>query len=123
MKKHNDIFNELQIKYYKNYNDKKLKDFYLSKMYEVAKEISFNYLNKYERKKGIHLNKDELSHDSAMFVIEQYLRKKDFVIEKISAYVYFGMIKVLYSDKEREMREISFEEYYEKHIGDEEEDA
>jgi hypothetical protein len=80
----------------------------------LLKEIAYNYINKYCRKKGITLDIKELSHDSALFVIEQYLRKPDFKVKKISAYIYFGTIKNLFKESKREQMEISYEEYYER---------
>jgi hypothetical protein len=105
---HNEIYEKLQQKYLIN-RDKKT----LGEMYLIAKEASRNYLLKYCRTRGIHLNIDELSHDSSMFVIEQYLRKPDFKVGKISAYIHFGVKKVLFKDKDIEMRELSYEQYIE----------
>jgi hypothetical protein len=109
MKTHNDSYNELQKEYLKERDNK-----ILGKMYEIAKQVSFNYINKYCKKKGIILNIEELSHDSALFVIEQYLRKPEFKVKKISAYAYFGTIKSLFKNKKIEMTEISYEELCEK---------
>jgi ribosomal protein S1 len=109
MKTHNEIYNNLQEEYLKNRDNK-----ILSKMYEIATQISFNYIKKYCQKKGISLNIKELSHDSALFVIEQYLIKSDFKVKKISAYAYFGVIKNLFKNKDSEMNEISYETLCEK---------
>jgi hypothetical protein len=80
-------------------------------MYDVAKEAAYNYLNKYCRKKGIRLrNLDEMAHDSAMFIIDQYLRKPGFKILRLSAYIYFAVIKTLFKNKGVETREVSYEE-------------
>jgi hypothetical protein len=106
---HNELYNELQEEYLKNRDNN-----ILGKMYKIIQKIAYNYLKKYEKRKGISLRKDELSHDAAVFVIEQYLKKSDFLIQKISAYTYFGVIKVLYMDKEREINEVSYEAFYEK---------
>jgi hypothetical protein len=102
---HNALYNDLQEKYLET-RDKKL----LEKMYGIAGEAARNYLRKYCGKKGIRLNNlEELAHDSALFVIEQYLRKPLFKVRKLSAYIYFGVIKVLYKDRKREMSEVSYE--------------
>jgi hypothetical protein len=47
-------------------------------------------------------------------VIEQYLRKLDFKVNKISAYIYFGVIKTLFKDKDMEIKEVSYEELNER---------
>jgi hypothetical protein len=109
MKTHNDLYDELQGEYLKGRDNK-----ILEKMYKIARQISFNYINKYCKKKGIILNIEELSHDSALFVIEQYLRKSEFKVKKISAYAWFGVIKNLFKNKKIEMTEISYEELCEK---------
>jgi hypothetical protein len=102
---HNALYDALQEEYFRE-RDAAV----LTKMYEVAKKVSRNYLNNYCRKKGIHLgNLDEMSHDSAIFVIDQYLRKPDFKITKISAYVHFGVIKTLFCNKDNERKEVSYE--------------
>jgi hypothetical protein len=48
MKTHNEIFNELQEEYLKNRDNK-----ILSKMYEITTQISFNYIKKYCKKRGL----------------------------------------------------------------------
>jgi hypothetical protein len=103
---HNEIYEELQNKYLAT-RDKEI----LGKMYCVAREAARNYLKKYCRNHGLYnLDVEELSHDAALFVIEQYLRKSDFKVEKISAYIHFGVKKVLFKDKDIEMRELSYEQ-------------
>jgi hypothetical protein len=102
---HNALYNDLQEKYLET-RDARL----LEKMYRIAGEAARNYLRKHLKKKGIRLNNlDELAHDAALFVIEQYLRKPWFKVRKLSAYIYFGIIKVLYKDKKRETSEVSYE--------------
>jgi hypothetical protein len=102
---HNARYNDLQNEYLKK-RDSRI----LTKMYETAKEVSYNYLRKYCQRKGIRLrNLAELSHDSAMFVIDQYLRKPDFKILRISAYIHFGVIKTLFRNKDTETSEVSYE--------------
>jgi hypothetical protein len=106
---HNEQYDSLQSEYLKTRDNA-----VLGKMYEVAKQAAFNYLQKYCNKRGIKLDNKELSHDAAMFVIEQHLKKPEWFVIKISAYIHFGVIKVLYKDKEREMREVSYEEMNER---------
>jgi hypothetical protein len=102
---HNARYNALQNEYFKK-RDSRI----LTRMYEIAKEVSYHYLRKYCQRKGIRLrNLTELSHDSAMFVIDQYLRKPDFRILRISAYIHFGVIKTLFRDKAVETQEVSYE--------------
>jgi uncharacterized protein (UPF0128 family) len=105
----NEKYEKIQDEYLKNRDDK-----LLTELYYICVKLAKKYLNKYCRKKGITLNIEEKSHDSAMFVIEQYLKKLDFKVNRISAYVYFGVIKNLYKDKHREMSEVSYEELVEK---------
>jgi hypothetical protein len=100
---HNDRYSVLQEKYLKTRNGA-----LLERMYGIAGEAARNYLRKYCRRKGIRLNNlTEKAHDAALFVIEQYLRKPAFKVIKISAYIHFGVLKVLFKDKERETREVT----------------
>jgi hypothetical protein len=80
-------------------------------MYKLCVDIASNYIGKYERERGLQLDIPELSHDSALYAIEQYLKKPEFKIKRISAYMYFGCIKILYRDKDREQREVSYDEF------------
>jgi hypothetical protein len=113
MKTHNERFNELENKYIEHREKGSLKkDFYLNQMYLLIKEISFNYINAYCKKKGLRLDRDEKAHDASMFCILQYLKKKDFRIEKISAYAHFGVIKALFQNKDQEKNEVSYEQYF-----------
>jgi hypothetical protein len=105
MKTHNEQYEALQTEYLKTRDNK-----VLGKMYLIAKEAAKNYISKYCRARGLKLNIDELSHDSAIYIIEQYLRKPEFKIEKISSYIYFGTRKSLFRDKEQEQCEISWDE-------------
>jgi hypothetical protein len=80
-------------------------------MYRLCVEIATNYITKYARKRGLRLDIPELSHDSAIYAIEQYLKKPEFRIKSISAYMYLGCIKNLFRDKERDQREVSNDEF------------
>jgi hypothetical protein len=84
-------------------------------MYLIAKEAAKNYISSYWKKHGLYnYDIEEKSHDSALFVIEQYLRKPQFKVDKISAYIYFGVKKSLFINKEIEMSEVSYEQYFEE---------
>jgi hypothetical protein len=75
-------------------------------MYRLCVEIASNYIKKYARKRGLNLDIPELSHDSALYAIEQYLKKPGFRIKSISAYMYLGCIKNLFKNKDRDQREV-----------------
>jgi hypothetical protein len=107
---HNEQYEKLQTEYFINRDNR-----ILGKMYEIAKEAAANYIRKYCQSHGLHnLNGKEKSHDAALFVIEQYLKKNDFRVNKISAYIHFGVKKALFRDKEIEQRELSYEAILEK---------
>jgi hypothetical protein len=103
-KTHNEQFTELQAEYLKTRDER-----HLSRMYCLCVDLASNYITKYARERGLYLDIGELSHDSAIFVIDQYLRKPEFKIDRISAYIHFGCVKVLYQGKERDRREVSYE--------------
>jgi hypothetical protein len=105
----NEIYEKIQDKYLKDRDNKSL-----TELYNLCVKLAKKYLNKYCRKKGISLNIEEKSHDAAVFVIEQDLKKPHFKVIRISAYIYFGVIKNLYKDKHIEMNEVSYEEMVEK---------
>jgi hypothetical protein len=105
----NEKYEKIQEEYLKDRNNKSL-----TELYFICVKLAKKYLLKYCRKKGISLNIEEKSHDSAMFVIEQYLKKPLFKVERISAYIFFGIIKNLYKDKNREMNEVSYEKMVEE---------
>jgi hypothetical protein len=116
MKTHNERFSELEKEYIEKRSTKNIKaDYYLNSMYLLIKEIAFNYINDYCVKKGLaHIDKSEKAHDAAMYCILQYLKKPDFRIKAISSYAYFGIQKALFQNKDREMAEVSYEQYYEE---------
>jgi hypothetical protein len=107
---HNEIYDELQIEYLETRNSKTL-----GKMYEIAKKAARNYIRKYCQQRGLfNLDIDELSHEASLFVIEQYLKKPEFSVGKISAYIHFGTQKALFKNKTIEMNELSYDELIEK---------
>jgi hypothetical protein len=107
---HNELYEDLQKKYIITRDNNTL-----GKMYEIAKQAAFNYIKKYCQSHGLYnLDIDELSHDASLFVIEQYLKKPEFRVGKISAYIHFGVIKALFKNKNIEMMEVSYDEILEK---------
>jgi hypothetical protein len=109
-KTHNEIYESLQNNYLETRDNR-----ILGKMYEIAKEAAANYIRKYSRQRGLfNLDIEEKSHDSALFVIEQYLRKPDFKVDRISAYIHFGTRKALFKNKDIEMNELSYDEILER---------
>jgi hypothetical protein len=112
---HNERYELLQQQYFSARDtDQKSASTILGEMYEVCVEISTNYINKYQKSRGLHLDVNELSHVAALFIIEQYLRKPEFKILKLSGYIHFGCLKALFKDSEREKREVSWDALAEK---------
>lgn len=106
---HNAQYEKWQKEYMETRSNKAL-----GEMYKIVREIEKNYINKYCRSHGVIFDDDTLEEKieiATMFIIEQYMRKPDFHIDKISAYAHFGMIKALFKDMDREKNEISWESY------------
>jgi hypothetical protein len=117
MKTHNEQFSLLQTEYILTRDEEKNQvkaSRILGKMYELIVRISKNYIVKYARDRGLKLDLEELSHVSALYIIEQYLKKPEFRVNKLSAYIYFGCIKALTKDKDIDQNEVSYEELFEK---------
>lgn len=94
---HNELFAELQNKYYKTNNKKVLEEMYL-----LLLEFYKNYINDYARKRGLKFTKekiDDLKIEMAERTISHYLRNPDFRIEKLSSYGYFDFIKIITQTK------------------------
>ena len=94
---HNEMFNDLQNKYYAT-NDKKV----LEEMYLLLLEFYRNYINDYARKRGLKFSKekvDDLKVEMAERTISHYLKNPNFRIENISSYGYFDFIKVITQNK------------------------
>ena len=109
---HNEIFANLQEKYYKT-NDKKV----LEEMYLLLLEFYRNYITDYARKRGLKFTKetiDDLRTEMAERTISHYLKKPDFRIEKLSSYGYFDFIKIITQNK-TEDRNFSLEQLVENY--------
>src|SRR5574344_1519214 len=109
---HNELFAELQNKYYKTNNKKVLEEMYL-----LLLEFYKNYITDYERKRGLKFTKekiDDLKVEMAERTISHYLKKEDFRIEKLSSYGYFDFIKIITQDK-TEDRNFSLEQLIENY--------
>ena len=94
---HNELFADLQEKYYKT-NDKKI----LEEMYLLLLEFYRNYIIDYARKRGLKFTKekiDDLRTEMAERTISHYLKNPHFRIEKLSAYGYFDFIKIVVQNK------------------------
>lgn len=90
----NEIYCQMQDEYLKdksnNANSKKL--------YEFLKELSKKFLATYFQKKALPLaDADTKAHDMAVWVMTRYLTDKNFKVKKISAYLYFAMLKTLFN--------------------------
>ena len=94
---HNELFADLQEKYYKTNNKKVLEEMYL-----LLLEFYRNYITDYARKRGLKFTKetiDDLRTEMAERTISHYLKKPDFRIEKLSSYGYFDFIKIITRNK------------------------
>ena len=109
---HNEIFNELQNKYYKTNNKKVLEEMYL-----LLLEFYRNYITDYARKRGLKFSKekiDDLKVEMAERTISHYLKNPNFRIEKLSSYGYFDFIKIITQTK-TEDRSFSLEQLVENY--------
>ena len=94
---HNELFADLQEKYYKTNNKKVLEEMYL-----LLLEFYRNYITDYAKKRGLKFAKetiDDLRTEMAERTILHYLKKPDFRIEKLSSYGYFDFIKIITQNK------------------------
>ena len=94
---HNELFDDLQNKYYKT-NDKKV----LEEMYLLLLEFYRNYITDYAKKRGLKFTKekiDDLRTEMAERTISHYLKNPNFRIEKLSSYGYFDFIKIITQNK------------------------
>ena len=109
---HNEIFDDLQNKYYKTNNKKVLEEMYL-----LLLEFYRNYITDYARKRGLKFTKekiDDLRTEMAERTISHYLKKPDFRIEQLSSYGYFDFIKIITQNK-TEDRNFSLEQLVENY--------
>ena len=109
---HNELFDDLQNKYYQT-NDKKV----LEKMYLLLLEFYKNYITDYARKRGLKFTKekvDDLKVEMAERTISHYLKNPNFRIEKLSSYGYFDFIKIITQTK-TEDRNFSLEQLVENY--------
>ncbi len=107
--KHNEEFEKLQSEYLSEKNPKTL-----NKMYEVAYKYCCHLLLQYVQQKGFNWSDEKIrekAHDCATWLIEPYLRRKDFKIKKLSSYAHFAKLKILYGHKNEEQNELSLDEF------------
>ena len=94
---HNELFSNLQDKYYKTTNKKVLEEMYL-----LLLEFYKNYITDYARKRGLKFAKEtvnDLKVEMAERTISHYLKNPNFRIENLSAYGYFDFIKIITQNK------------------------
>ena len=94
---HNEMFAELQDRYYKTSNKKVLEEMYL-----LLLEFYRNYITDYARKRGLKFTKekiDDLKVEMAERTISHYLKNPNFRIENLSSYGYFDFIKIITQNK------------------------
>lgn len=109
---HNELFDELQNKYYQTNNKKVLEEMYL-----LLLEFYRNYINDYAKKRGLKFSKekvDDLKIEMAERTISHYLRNPNFRIEKLSSYGYFDFMKIITQNK-TEDRNFSLEQLVENY--------
>ena len=109
---HNELFDDLQNKYYKT-NDKKI----LEEMYLLLLEFYRNYITDYAKKRGLKFTKekvDDLKVEMAERTISHYLKNPHFRIEKLSSYGYFDFIKIITQNKVED-RNFSLEKLFENY--------
>jgi hypothetical protein len=103
---HNIRFSQAQEKYFEKREGK-----YLREMYVICAELSAVYIAKYAAGRHLSLNVDELSHDSASYVIARYLQKPDFRLNPLSGYLFRCCNSVMWRDKAWDKRKVSFEDW------------
>ena len=109
---HNELFADLQEKYYKTNNKKVLEE-----MYVLLLEFYRNYITDYARKRGLKFTKekiDDLKVEMAERTISHYLKNPHFRIEKLSSYGYFDFIKIITNNKVED-RNFSLEQLVENY--------
>ena len=113
---HNEMFANLQDKYYKT-NNKKI----LEEMYLLLLEFYRNYITDYARKRGLKFTKekiDDLRTEMAERTVSHYLKNPNFTIGKLSSYGYFDFIKIITQNK-TEDKNFSLEQLVENYDNNE----
>lgn len=108
---HNKEFADLQKEYLSKPFKERNKEI-LGKMWEVCYSYSCNLLIQYTHSKSLIWADwiiQEKASDMATWLIEPYLRDEKRRIEKLSSYAHFAKLKILYADKEYEMRTVSYD--------------
>ena len=83
----------------------------LAKMYDVCREAAGNYIKKYARSKGlVFADLEERAHDAAMYVISRHLKNPAFKVSRLSAYVHYGFLNVMFKGREHERMETPLDE-------------
>ena len=107
---HNEIYEKLQAEYLQVKGSNSAKEYaLLARMYLVCRELQRNYILDYSRKKNLTFRPEELEdkiEDATLYVIDKYLYKEDFKIDRLSAYAYFGFQKAMFK---KEVPTISLE--------------
>ena len=106
---HNEQYEQLQQLFFATHDQ-----LILAKMYECAKEVATNYINKYCRNRNLELDIPTLAHDAATIVIQRYFKPQSYCVLKISTCIYFGCKKVLFGNYKKGIELISYEELNEK---------
>lgn len=107
---YNQKFDEIQNRYFEK-KDKKV----LGEMYLLLKEYAFKRIGIYEKKKHCRIpDIEEKSNDIADEIIILYLKYPDYRIQKISTYIYFPLHKILFANKEYEMKSYSLTAFEEE---------
>ena len=109
IKDHNKLFAAAQEKFLANRTDKNLGEIYL-----VLKDYFENLFIKYSRQKSLNWDNEtikEKAHDASTRMIERFIKKPDFKIDKLTSYGHWDFVKILYQDKDYEMNTSSYEDY------------
>lgn len=96
--KHNQCYAIAQDEYLQNRNEKAFQ-----KMFLVAYEYFHNALVCYAQRHGIYFWSsdfiDTLAEDCTTWILEMYLRRPSFKIQKLTSYGHFSLLKNIAKDK------------------------
>lgn len=112
---HNEEFSELQDKYLEKPFGSRDNNI-LDQMWEVCYSYSCNLLINYTNKRSLiwdDFEIEEKASDMATWLIEPYLRDANKKIERLTAYAHFAKLKILYTEKDYEMKKQSLDAIYE----------